>query len=150
MGSFINLARRRFAPMAVGVLALILLVVWAIGHTGDGSASADGRSVVPTTAVSATQSSDGIGTVAYDQLPKEAHHTLALIAAGGPFPYEHDGIVFQNREGLLPHEDSGYYHEYTVDTPGSSDRGARRIIKARDGTLYYTDDHYSSFRRIVQ
>ncbi|TWP33451.1 hypothetical protein FGL98_21460 [Leekyejoonella antrihumi] len=139
--------------MAVGALVLILLVVWAIAHVGDGGGSggsASGRSLVPTTSVTSSQAADQGGTVAYDRLPTQAHHTLDLIAAGGPFPYPHDGIVYQNRERMLPKEANGYYHEYTVDTPGSSDRGARRIIKARDGTLYYTDDHYRSFRRIVQ
>jgi ribonuclease T1 len=59
-------------------------------------------------------------------------------------------VVFQNREHRLPREPAGYYHEYTVETPGSPDRGARRIITVRDGTMYYTSDHYESFRRIVQ
>jgi ribonuclease T1 len=72
-----------------------------------------------------------------------------LIAAGGPFPYRQDGIVFQNREGLLPRRPAGYYHEYTVDTPGSPDRGPRRIIAGSQGERYYTDDHYASFKRVI-
>lgn len=74
--------------------------------------------------------------------------TLALIDAGGPFPYRQDGTVFSNREHLLPAEAHGYYHEYTVPTPGSPDRGARRIVMGSQGEAYYTDDHYRSFWRI--
>ncbi|HUP83064.1 MAG TPA: ribonuclease domain-containing protein [Candidatus Limnocylindria bacterium] len=81
-------------------------------------------------------------------LPVEAADTVDLINSHGPFPYSQDGAVFQNREGLLPDEPSGYYHEYTVKTPGSPDRGARRIITGADGALYYTSDHYDSFERI--
>lgn len=89
-------------------------------------------------------------TIRVDQLPPQAHDTLALIAEGGPFPYRQDGVVFQNREGSLPSRPSGYYHEYTVKTPGASDRGARRIITGGGGEMYYTDDHYVTFKRIVQ
>ncbi|WP_460406926.1 guanyl-specific ribonuclease [Actinophytocola sediminis] len=78
-------------------------------------------------------------------LPPEAADTADLIAAGGPFPYPQDGTVFQNRESLLPDCALGYYHEYTVDTPGSPDRGARRIVTGEDGEHFYTDDHYASF-----
>lgn len=81
-------------------------------------------------------------------LPPEARDTIAAIDAGGPFPYDRDGSVFQNREGLLPDRERGYWREYTVDTPGSSDRGARRLVEGRGGELYYTDDHYRSFRQI--
>ncbi len=87
--------------------------------------------------------------VEYANLPPEAHETITLIARGGPFPYDKDGATFQNRERLLPAADGGYYREYTVETPGSSDRGARRIVGGADGELYYTADHYDSFREIV-
>ena len=83
-------------------------------------------------------------------LPPEARQTIALIRAGGPFPYSRDGVVFNNREGQLPKKARGYYHEYTVKTPGARDRGARRIIAGREGELYYTDDHYRTFRRIIE
>jgi ribonuclease T1 len=83
-------------------------------------------------------------------LPREARATLALIAAGGPFPYDKDGAVFGNREARLPQRERGYYREYTVKTPGARDRGARRIIAGRKGEYYYTDDHYRTFRRIRQ
>jgi ribonuclease T1 len=83
-------------------------------------------------------------------LPPEAIATLQAIANGGPFPYDRDGTVFQNREGLLPQQPRGYYREYTVETPGSRDRGARRIVTGGDPpeVYWYTEDHYRSFRRI--
>lgn len=84
------------------------------------------------------------------QLPGEAIQTIALIKKGGPFPYSRDGVTFSNREKLLPPRERGWYREYTVKTPGAKDRGARRIVAGRDGTLYYTDDHYRSFRRILE
>jgi ribonuclease T1 len=84
------------------------------------------------------------------ELPKEARETLALIRAGGPFPYPQDGKTFQNREKLLPQRGQGYYREYTVRTPGARDRGARRIVSGRAGEFYYTADHYRSFQRIIE
>lgn len=92
---------------------------------------------------------DGLATIREEDLPREAHTTLRLIRAGGPFPYRQDGSTFQNREGLLPRRPSGYYREYTVRTPGEDDRGARRIVTGENGELYYTDDHYSSFKRVT-
>jgi len=84
-------------------------------------------------------------------LPSEAHDTLALIARGGPFPHREDDEVFGNYEHLLPAESRGYYHEYTVATPGAHDRGARRIITGGNppAVYYYTDDHYRSFREFT-
>lgn len=98
----------------------------------------------------------GADEIAADQLPREALETLRLIQARGPFPYKKDGTVFQNREKRLPLKPRGYYREYTVRTPGSRDRGARRIVAgqgasgdpATSGEYWYTDDHYESFRRI--
>jgi ribonuclease T1 len=87
--------------------------------------------------------------IAFARLPPEARATLALIKRGGPFPHARDGIVFGNREGLLPRQPRGYYHEYTVPTPEARNRGARRIIAGGVGGEYwYTADHYRSFRRI--
>jgi ribonuclease T1 len=87
-------------------------------------------------------------------LPKEARRTLVLVKQGGPFPYAKDGVVFGNYEGVLPKRKRGYYHEYTVPTPGKRSRGARRIIAGGDpqtsGEYFYTDDHYSTFRRIKE
>ena len=88
--------------------------------------------------------------IAVAELPGEARQTIALIRKGGPFPYERDGVVFGNFEKRLPAQTRGYYREYTVRTPGVQSRGARRIVAGRGGELYYTDDHYSSFRRITE
>jgi len=85
-----------------------------------------------------------------DKLPPEARQTVALVKAGGPFPYQRDGSEFHNREGLLPKRSRGYYREYTVKTPGAKDRGARRIVAGQGGEFYYTEDHYRSFRRIIE
>jgi ribonuclease T1 len=86
------------------------------------------------------------------KLPREARDVLALIRAGGPFAYERDGVTFGNRERLLPAQRRGFYHEYTVATPGASNRGARRVVcggpQRTPEVCYYTDDHYASFRRI--
>ncbi len=99
-----------------------------------------------------------VGQIAVGELPRQARETLALIKQGGPFPYRKDGTVFQNREKRLPIRPRGYYSEYTVRTPGSRDRGARRIVAGRgstgspatSGEYYYTDDHYETFRRIIE
>lgn len=88
------------------------------------------------------------GDVALADLPPEARATVALIRKGGPFHYAKDGSVFGNREGHLPKQRRGYYREYTVRTPGVRTRGARRIVKGASGELYYTEDHYNSFKRI--
>jgi ribonuclease T1 len=127
-------ARGRLWVGLVAVLAVALLS-WALSQ---GGSSRSGGHV----------DSADIPRVALSSLSVEAVHTVALINAGGPFPYDRDGIVFENREGLLPAEASSYYHEYTVPTPGASDRGARRIIEGSGGELYWTDDHYRTFERI--
>jgi ribonuclease T1 len=94
------------------------------------------------------------GTVALAALPAEAQQTERLIRSGGPFPYGKDGIVFGNREQLLPRQPRGFYREYTVRTPGSADRGARRIVcggrqPREPEACIYTEDHYASFKRIT-
>jgi len=86
--------------------------------------------------------------VAITTLPVEAKETLRLIKQGGPFPYARDGIVFGNYEKRLPKKQRGYYHEYTVKTPGVRNRGARRIVCGPPVECYYTDDHYQSFKLI--
>ena len=92
----------------------------------------------------------GLPIILWNDLPPEAQETIELIDQGGPFPYDKDGSTFGNREGILPDRPHGYYKEYTVITPGSRDRGARRIVGGADGELYYTDDHYDSFREVVR
>ncbi len=93
-------------------------------------------------------------TMLVADLPREGQATYQLIRQGGPFPYEKDGVVFGNRERQLPRHERGYYREYTVKTPGSRDRGARRIVcggqePRNPRACYYTQDHYASFREIV-
>lgn len=89
------------------------------------------------------------------ELPREGQETYQRIRKGGPFPYEKDGVVFGNRERILPREARGYYREYTVRTPGERNRGARRIVcggpvPSEPKACYYTQDHYASFRLIVE
>jgi ribonuclease T1 len=128
-----------------------LVVVGAVVLVG-----CEALSAFPTASVSPTVGTTTAPVDAYSgllwldltDLPPEAASTLALIESNGPFPYDQDGAVFQNREGILPDEATGYYREYTVQTPGSPDRGARRIVAGSDGELYWTDDHYDSFSRI--
>ena len=126
-------------------LAAFALVQWWPGH----------REVVPDIAGTAGGQVDlsprGAPTARYPAfLPAEAVATLEAIERGGPFPYSRDGVVFENRERRLPGRSRGYYREYTVPTPGSDDRGARRIVAGGDPPeiYYYTDDHYRSFRNV--
>ena len=100
-----------------------------------------------------TGTTNAATSVSVAELPRQGVETYEKIQQGGPFPYEKDGVIFGNRERLLPAEKRGYYREYTVKTPGSRDRGARRIVcggqPKKPDACYYTADHYSSFRRIV-
>ena len=92
-------------------------------------------------------------TISVSELPQQGVQTYELIHQGGPFAHEKDGVVFGNRERLLPAQKRGYYHEYTVRTPGARNRGARRIVcggqPRTPDICYYTADHYASFRKIV-
>lgn len=128
-------------------LVCLLLLTW-VGMGGGQTAQAR---------QAGSQSVDESGdVVALVTLPRQAQETYRLILAGGPFPYPRkDGSVFGNRERLLPRHPRGYYLEYTVPTPGSRNRGARRIVcggkvPTTPEACYYTQDHYASFRRIVQ
>ncbi|MFC8447769.1 ribonuclease [Kitasatospora sp. NPDC057223] len=95
-----------------------------------------------------TPDSAALADVCRTKLPGQARDTLTLIARGGPYPYRSDGIVFENRESRLPRQRTGYYHEYTVVTPGSGDRGTRRVVTGGAGEQYWTADHYASFQEI--
>ena len=118
-------------PLLALILLVVLLVAGYAVRAADHHRSGD----------AATPS-----TVALSSLPPQAAGTVRLIEQGGPFPYpDNDGVVFHNNEHLLPSEPDGYYHEYTVPTPGSQTRGARRMITGRDGQYYYTGDHYETF-----
>jgi ribonuclease T1 len=128
------------------VALVALLVALAIGYAVRTIDSHDSANPQPTSASSAPAHST---SVALSALPRQAADTIALIERGGPFPYpRNDGVVFHNNERLLPTKPDGYYREYTVPTPGSDDRGARRIITGRDGQVWYTGDHYESFELV--
>lgn len=134
---------KRVLTLAAATLtSALLLASPSATATPTAPASVAPVTAAPASAVLAT----AIPPICYESLPAEAHDTLDLIDQGGPYPYPQDGTVFQNREGILPDEQTGYYHEYTVETPGSPDRGARRIVTGEDENQdYYTSDHYQSF-----
>jgi ribonuclease T1 len=136
----VNIPPRIARIGALGALASALLI------GGPAVAATPTAAPAPVSASSTVSAAVSYGDICYSDLPSQAYTTLSLIASGGPFPYSQDGTVFRNAEGLLPAHASGYYHEYTVKTPGSSTRGARRIItgQATDED-YYTADHYASF-----
>jgi len=104
--------------------------------------------LTPATCALAQRTTLNVTEIRIAALPPEARQTIALIRKGGPFPYAKDGAIFGNREAMLPKQRRGYYHEYTVKTPGVRARGARRIIWGAGGEFYYTDDHYSHFQRV--
>lgn len=136
------------------ILLVVAAVLWALTGCSSGSASPT-ATVTETVTVTAgatpaeTQATSGLPTVALSSLPPEAQQTYELIEQGGPYPYRQDDAVFGNRERNLPDEDYGWYREYTVITPGSGDRGARRFVVGEDGTYFYTDDHYNSFSEVI-
>ena len=122
----------------------------AEGGTATQHSTAGRAPTLPARTQPAADASDRLPAIPFAQLPPEARETIRLIDRGGPFPYARDGATFFNRERFLPAQPEGYYREYTVPTPGSPDRGARRIVAGRGGQLYYTDDHYESFKRVVR
>jgi ribonuclease T1 len=133
----------RWIRLAALLLLAFLAAEWWSARTPAG----DPGSGAPAESTTAT----GESNARYPSfLPPEAIATLGLIERGGPFPYDRDGTTFQNRERLLPDRPRGYYREYTVETPGSRDRGARRIVTGGQPpeVYYYTDDHYRSFRQL--
>lgn len=150
--------------IGLAVLALVLAGVPLTGTAPPGTAPADAsptslsqpsaaQPAAPAPAPAAPRSianASGLPEVRASELPAEARQTLALIARGGPYPYTRDDVTFGNFERLLPRKSSGYYKEYTVRTPGESDRGARRIVAGQAGEKYYTPDHYNSFKFIVE
>ncbi|MFJ3902499.1 ribonuclease domain-containing protein [Streptomyces sp. NPDC090025] len=170
---------QRSARLGLALLAgLALLLTGLTGLTGCSSASSSGSAATAPGAASRTatapaptrtaapsrtpgaptrtaapsrapSAASGLPTVRAADLPPEARRTLALIRSDGPFPYAKDGSVFGNFERELPRRPRGYYREYTVKTPGGRDRGARRIVTGQDGEIYYTADHYASFREVI-
>ncbi|MEV8529858.1 MULTISPECIES: ribonuclease domain-containing protein [unclassified Streptomyces] len=137
----------RFTRIALAsVLACLAVLLVGCG----GKDSAKPASAPPSAAGSAPAWVKGRATVQADRLPPEAQRTLQLIDKGGPFPYSKDGAVFGNFEKALPQQKRGYYHEYTVDTPNSRDRGARRLVTGQGGEIYYTGDHYKTFKAVLR
>jgi ribonuclease T1 len=128
--------------LVILLAALVIAVVLWQRHTPAPAGTTIGT-------VATTPTSQGAAAAVPDFLPAEARATLDAIARGGPFEHSQDGVVFGNYEGLLPQQPRGYYHEYTVETPGARTRGTRRIITGGTPPViyYYTDDHYRSFRR---
>jgi ribonuclease T1 len=155
--------RQSFVKRAWVFSCILVLSAILGGCNKDGSrnttpepgASASQAPVQPAQAASGTPAASGVlATVTKAQLPGEAAETLRLIKAGGPFPFGEDGVLFRNSAVLLPQHPRGYYHTYTVRTPGSADRGQRRIVcgglRKQTGDCYYTDDYYISFKRIAE
>ena len=142
------------ANLLAGAAALLAMLVAFLVFSGTDDTAGESSSLEqPSSASSDTTLSvrfSELPTVLLGDLPLEAKDTLELIDDGGPYPYRQDDGVFQNREGILPDHDRGHYREYTVDTPASNDRGARRIVAGTDGERFYTADHYDSFSEIVE
>jgi ribonuclease T1 len=135
------------------IIATSFIIKWTFDHDGETItlAGGDTTSQSPSATVHRgdTDPVSGLPWILEEELPVEGQATLALIDQGGPFPFPgKDGSTFGNFEGLLPDHRRGYYHEYTVITPGSSDRGGRRIITGDAGEFYWTSNHYKSFDRI--
>lgn len=133
------------------VVIALLVVGLMLGLAGLGTVASVGPQQPATPAAETAGTVDpasGLVWVALADLPPEASDTVDLIAAGPPYPYRADGETFSNRERLLPDQPEDYYREFTVETPGSADRGARRIVVGNGGEYYWTADHYNSFERI--
>jgi len=126
----------------------------ASGASASQAPGQPGQVASAATAASGAQKAGTLGSVIKAQLPGEAADTLRLIKAGGPFPFGEDGVLFRNSALLLPERPRGYYHTYTVRTPGTTDRGLRRIVcggpRKQTRDCYYTDDYYVSFKRIAE
>ena len=138
------LSRGGFAAALV-LIAIYVLLGGDLPISGD-ETSTDSSPPAETTTESKQAPAD-TGAIS-QQESEEIARVLALIEAGEPFPHEQDGTTFQNREGQLPQQPAGYYKEYTCETPGSDDRGARRLVIGTGGETYYTADHYDSFTQI--
>ena len=137
---------RSIFPAKQSIFSVVMTGLLLVGLTGVCADLVHAKGPVPTT------SND---TVALAQLPVQGQDMMKLISAGGPFKFDKDGVVFGNRERILPAKNRGFYREYTVKTPGERTRGARRIVcgglqPTAPEACYYTDDHYASFRRIAQ
>ncbi|WP_092929001.1 ribonuclease domain-containing protein [Actinopolyspora alba] len=128
------------------MLTGLIAVLGLLGPVAAVSAEPVAERSSTVTAAAACGNTSGFERVALSSLPPEATDTVRLIQQGGPYPYPEDGGVFHNWEGILPDCPDGYYHEYTVETPGIDHRGARRFVVGSEGEYFYTADHYESFR----
>jgi ribonuclease T1 len=132
----------RLTPLLLLVLFVGALVYWNHHPAHAPNMVSNGNVTLP------TNNCPAAGANLPSFMPPQACDTLTRIMHNGPFPYSQDGVVFGNYEGLLPQQPSGFYHEYTVETPDARNRGVRRIITG--GTpptvFYYTGDHYRSFQ----
>ncbi|GAB3298570.1 guanyl-specific ribonuclease [Parasphingorhabdus pacifica] len=129
-------SRKRISIALIGLIALVV-IGWFVR---DAAVEQPPHGPAPGAAAS------GLPTRELSVLPSEVATTWSRIATDGPFPHpSKDGTVFENREEILPENTTGYYHEYTVPTPGSADRGARRLVTGGSAEVYYTENHYDSF-----
>ncbi|MCB5165287.1 guanine-specific ribonuclease N1 and T1 [Streptomyces bambusae] len=138
---------------ALGAVFLCAALVAAAAGCTAGKPASPGAKATPGRSGTATAVpgwARGMKTVREADLPSQARDTLRLIDRGGPYPYRQDGTVFGNFERVLPRQKRGYYHEYTVKTPGSPTRGARRIVTGGQVEFYYTDDHYKTFKAVLR
>ena len=140
--------RQRSQWLWLPLLLVAGVLVWWI--LTDGGQQAEPSPTVNPSASASTDKQSGLPIVQVGDLPPEAAQILELIDRGGPYDEDEDGGTFQNREEILPDQQLGYYREYTVPTPGSEDRGARRIVVGDGEELYWTADHYRSFSRIAR
>lgn len=157
---------RSTLPLLLTALAVLALVAFGgmglLGQQTEGTTPGTASSSVPapggagsptpgrSAAAHRAANPSSLPEIRESALPVEGRRVLVLIRAGGPYQFSQDDVVFGNFERVLPVRDRGYYREYTVPTPGESDRGARRIVAGNNGEKYYTGDHYQTFKYIAE
>ena len=149
-----DVARRVPAWLVLVLVVGTLALVWGLARP-EAEVSLAPPPVAPASTVSAPEGSGSSRTpdsdlrrIAESDLPAEAAVTMGLVRSDGPYPFDEENVVFGNRDGLLPERPRGYYREFTVETPGDHDRGPRRLVQGRAGDLFWTTDHYASFRQV--
>ncbi len=155
------MVKGRRSRAALGVLVVVAAVLaygvwtWAASPAGQvaGSRGQGTRTASPTGPAAATAGTPattgsapsrpsidpetGLPWIAAADLPPQGRAVLASIDTGGPYPYSQDGQTFLNAERLLPAKVKGFYTEYTVKLPGSTDRGPVRIVMGGRGQWYF-------------